>query len=261
MMRLTTIHPARRTLARVVATASAAALLAATAGCAAHAQADKPALAAQAPMTPAAMPALPAPPRGGPAPKPLAGDDRPAVAQAVVSRFLTNPDGDIDGFLASDGTLVSVPPHLGSQLGAMVRPGDAVQVSGRRDAAGNLRAQRIVEQRSGRQLVDQAPPPGAPAMPPEARSARLARLSAQGKVAHVTTAPRGEADGVILADGTVIKLTPPVAQQFPDLVKVGADVVAQGYGTRNQYGTSLQVTAFGPPGNVQRIHERAPMLP
>ena len=76
-------------------------------------------------------------------------------------------------------------------------------------------------------------------------------------MAHVTTAPRGEPDGVILADGTVIKLTPPVAQQFPTLVQTGVKVAAQGYGTRNQYGTALQATAFGSPGNLTRLYDRA----
>jgi hypothetical protein len=75
-------------------------------------------------------------------------------------------------------------------------------------------------------------------------------------VAHITTAPRGEPDGVILADGTVIKLTPPVAQQFPRLVQSGARVSAQGYGTRNQYGTALQATSFGSPGNLTRLYDR-----
>ena len=78
---------------------------------------------------------------------------------------------------------------------------------------------------------------------------------------RITTAPRGEPDGVILVDGTVIKLTPPVAQQFPSLVQAGARVSAQGYGTRNQYGTALQATAFGSPGNLTRLYDRAPPNP
>jgi len=62
---------------------------------------------------------------------------------------------------------------------------------------------------------------------------------------------------VILTDGIVIKLTPPVAQQFPTLLQAGANVSAQGYGTRNQYGSALQATAFGTPGNLTQLYDRA----
>jgi hypothetical protein len=33
-------------------------------------------------------------------------------------------------------------------------------------------------------------------------------------------------------------------------------VSAQGYGTRNQYGTALQATSFGSPGNLTRLYDR-----
>ena len=66
---------------------------------------------------------------------------------------------------------------------------------------------------------------------------------------------------MILTDGTVIKLTPAVAQQFPTLLQAGASVAAQGYGTRNQYGTALQATAFGAPGNLTQLYDRMPPGP
>ncbi|CAG9192335.1 conserved exported hypothetical protein [Paraburkholderia caribensis] len=256
-------YPRRHATARVLNAIHVTALVVASAGCAAQTQPEPPA-APPPPVATGAMPPVPPrdmapmvpfpPPRGG---GPLA-DVGPAVAaQGTVSRFLINPDGDVDGFLTSDGVLVHFPPHMGAQLTATVRPGDEVQVSGWRNAAGNLTAQRIIDTRSGQQLVDQPPQPGALPLPRELRGAGLSRLSAQGQVAHVTTAPRGEPDGVILADGTVIKLTPPVAQQFPTLVQTGVKVSAQGYGTRNQYGTALQATAFGSPGNLTRLYDRA----
>jgi hypothetical protein len=228
-----------------------AVLLVMSASCAAQPQppADAP------PPPPAAVPAPPPPP-----PAPSADQGSAVTTQATVTRFLTNPDGDVDGFLTGDGALVHFPPHLSTQLTSAVRAGDSVQIDGWRDAGGNLRAQRITDTRSGQQLIDQPPMPGARPlpMPRELRGAGLSRLSVQGQVAHITTAPRGEPDGVILADGTVVKLTPPVAQQFPTLVQTGANVSAQGYGTRNQYGTALQATAFGTPGNLTPLYDRAP---
>ncbi len=260
-----------RAAARALSAASLATLIAASTVCAAQTQTTSPAaLTAASPAAPpvaaGAMPPAPAPAPDTaaalpPGPAPLGADGVPATAQGTVARFLVNPDGDVDGLLTSDGTLVHFPPHMGTQLTSAVRPGDSVQISGWRDAGGALAAQRITDLRNGQQLVDQPPLPGTQPLPPDLRGAALSRLSAQGEVAHVTTTPRGEPDGVILADGTVIRMTPPVAQQFPALVQTGAKVSAQGYGTRTRYGTALQATAFGPPGNLTKLYDRAPPAP
>ncbi|MEX3968427.1 hypothetical protein AB4Y42_40790 [Paraburkholderia sp. EG286B] len=180
------------------------------------------------------------------------------MAQGTVIRFVTNPEGDVDGFILTDGSLVHFPPHLGTQLVAAVRRGDAVRVAGFTDGNGDVKAQQIVNQRTGQQLFDQPPPPDAPRPPPALRGAGLVRLSAQGEVMRVTTAPRGEPDGVVLHNGTVIKLTPHAAQQFTSLLRPGASVAATGYGTRNQYGEALQATAFGTPGNLTRLYAAFP---
>ncbi|PMS32195.1 hypothetical protein C0Z20_27175 [Trinickia symbiotica] len=180
------------------------------------------------------------------------------VAQGTVSRFVINPEGDVDGFILSDGSLVHFPPHLGTQLVAAVRPGDAVQIAGFMDGSGDVKARQIVNQRTGQQLFDQPPPRDVPRPPPALRGAGLVRLSAEGEVMRVTTARRGEPDGVVLRNGTVIKLTPGAAQQFVSLLRPGASVAATGYGTRNQYGEALQATAFGTPGNLTRLYSNFP---
>jgi len=263
-MQSTSTKASRRNTARIASAMSLTALLAISAGCVAQTQ---PPVAPAPPVAAAGLPpppppgAAPVPPPPGPSPAPLADEGTAVTTQATVSRFLINPDGDVDGFLTGDGALVHFPPHMSAQLTSAIHPGDSVQIEGWRDAGGNLKAQRITDARSGQQLTDQPPLPGAQPLPRELRGAGLSRLSAQGQVAHVTTAPRGEPDGVILADGTVIKLTPPVAQQFPRLVQTGARVSAQGYGTRNQYGTALQATSFGAPGNLTRLYDRAPPNP
>jgi hypothetical protein len=248
-----TQYPSQRITVRLASAMSLAAMLAASAGCAAQPQ-------------PAATPVVPprvavAVPPPAPGPGPVAGTAAIATTQATVARFLTNPDGDVDGFLTDEGMLVRFPPHMSAQLTSAVRAGDNVQVSGWRDDGGNFIAQRITDTRSGQQVIEQPPMRGSPPLPRELRGAGLTRLNAQGQVAHVTTAPRGEPDGVILSDGTVIRLTPPVAQQFATLVRTGAMVSAQGYGTRNRYGTALQATSFGSPGNLTQIYDRIPSTP
>jgi hypothetical protein len=175
-----------------------------------------------------------------------------------VSRFVVNPEGEVDGFLLGDGSLVHFPPHMSSQLVSVVHPGDPVRIAGFRDGAGNVTAQQITNDRTSQQVVDQPPPVNAMRVPPALRGAGLVKLSVKGTVARITTAPRGEPDGVMLSNGTVIKMPPPVAQQFANLMRPDVVVAASGYGTRNQYGEALQATAFGTPGNVTQLYDKAP---
>lgn len=193
-----------------------------------------------------------------PPPPPLAAAETPAVVSGTVKRFLINPEGDVDGMLLTDNNVVMFPPHLGAQVTASASAGDNVRVSGSTIPGGTLRAQQIVNVRTG-QTIDDGPSRLAPGMPdprlPNAlRGGGLIKIEASGSVVRVTTAPRGEPDGVLLADGTVIKLTPPVATQFAGLLRPGTVIAAQGYGTRNQYGESLQATAFGTPGNLTQLY-------
>lgn len=84
------------------------------------------------------------PPSGAGSASPVAGQlapTPPVATQAAgssstvsgkVERWLVNPNGDTDGFLLSDGTQVSFPPHLSTTLLQLVKAGDAVEVTGLR---------------------------------------------------------------------------------------------------------------------------------
>ncbi|CAB3763776.1 hypothetical protein B7G54_25565 [Burkholderia puraquae] len=199
-----------------------------------------------------AMPPPPAPPRPR-APVPaVPGNDTAsdALVSGTLSRLTINPEGTVDGFVLTDGTLVRLPPHLGSQLTALVKTGDRVTVAGERRVDDEIRARVVRNDGTGASLSDQ---PHAP--PPMLRGVNLARLSVSGVVRRVTRAPRGEPDGVMLDSGAIVKLTVPAAQQFGALLVPGERVAAVGYGTRNAYGEALQATAFGAPGHVVNLYD------
>ncbi|WP_213779382.1 hypothetical protein [Caballeronia sp. dw_276] len=214
--------------------------------------------AQNAPMPPDAAP----PPVAGNAPPPPLdpGAAQPAttasVTTGVVKRYLINPEGDIDGLLLGDDSLVRFPPHVGASVAAIAAPGDSIRVNGFAEPGGALRVQQVTNTRSGQSAIDQPPAVNTQRLPPSLRGVGLVKLDASGRVLKVTTAPRGEPDGVLLADGTVIKLTPPGARQFPALLQPGALVAAHGYGTRNRFGQSLQATSFGTPGNLTPLYGR-----
>ncbi|HIE1295741.1 MULTISPECIES: hypothetical protein [Burkholderia] len=174
-----------------------------------------------------------------------------ALVSGTLSRLTINPEGTVDGFVLTDGTLVRLPPHLGSQLTALVKTGDRVTVAGERRVDDEIRARVVRNDGSGASLSDQPRAPVAPML----RGVNLARLSVSGVVRRVTRAPRGEPDGVMLDSGAIVKLTVPAAQQFGALLAPGERVAAVGYGTRNAYGEALQATAFGAPGHVVNLYD------
>jgi hypothetical protein len=173
----------------------------------------------------------------------------------VVKRYLINPEGGVDGMLLTDNTLVMFPPHLGTQVTATVAPGARVRIVGDTMPGGTVRAQQIINDKTDQAIADQPPPLR---LPRDLRGTGLVKLEVSGSILRVTTAPRGEPDGVLLADGTVVKLTPSVASQFGSLLQPGTVIAAQGYGTRNRYGESLQATAFGTPGNLTPLYNPQP---
>ena len=220
---------------------------------------------AQTPAPPrpeaAAAPRPPAPPR------PPAGPEADAPRQQMqmqvegrIARFVINPEGSVDGLVLDNDTLVRFPPHMGAQVVGSFKVGAPIKVMGMRSAGSDLRAAQLSSPDGGVRLVDQPPAPDGdrPPPPPAIRGASLVKLSASGEVARMTTAPRGEPDGVMLRDGTVIKLTPPGAQQFTDLLKPGSKIEAQGYGSQNQYGKALQATAFGASGKLRPLYNPQP---
>ncbi|WP_295551379.1 hypothetical protein [uncultured Pseudacidovorax sp.] len=204
-----------------------------------------------APM-PEARPGALAAPTSEPRPMPVAGPMGlpPAVqaqAQASVSgtlaRWLINPNGEADGLLLQDGTQVSFPPHLSAELTALAQPGERIDVSGWRATEGGvLQAQQVSVR--GRTVADQPPAPGAVPPAPRAMGA-LAAMDAGGRIVRVLSSGRGDVNGVLLEDGTIVRFPPHVGRMIGGLLQPGAPLYAQGWGTRSPLGTALEATRLG----------------
>src|SRR5580700_6987358 len=57
-------------------------------------------------------------------------------ARGIIKQYTLTPRGDVDGLILNDGTEVTLPPHLASQIVFAVRPGDAVTIPGLKLAPG-----------------------------------------------------------------------------------------------------------------------------
>ena len=133
-----------------------------------------------------------------------------ASISGTVAHYTLAPRGEVDGFVLSDGTQVHVPPHQAAALVFTARLGDAVAVQGRRTGP-VIEAAAIRNQASGAALENSGPDHAGPG-----------RVS--GKVQFLLHGPKGEANGAILEDGTVLRLGPGEAGRLAP----GRAVVAEG---------------------------------
>lgn len=184
----------------------------------------------------------------------------PAI-QGTVAQYSLTPRGDVDGLILADGTEVRTPPHLGAQLSQAVKPGDAVTIRGLR--ARNLplvQAMQVSNDAGGASVTDTGPGdgprgPGGPDGGPGGPDARprgpadQPALTAQGRVKAALHGPRGDINGALLEDGTIIRLPPPEAQRLASQIAPGATVYVQGPGYAGPLGRVIAARAIGPDAN------------
>ena len=178
-------------------------------------------------------------------PRPSPASFQTTVVQGSVTQYLMNPDGFVDGLLLSNNAIIRFPPHLGQVLTQTVSPRDVVRVEGFFESPGILHASSIIDLQSQRSVVD-TPPSARHPRPPRPGSGSRQPLSANGTIRVLTRGKRGDVNGVVLSDGTVIHFPPPVGVRFVLLLREGNALAATGYGTSNEYGRSLEAAAVGP---------------
>jgi hypothetical protein len=190
---------------------------------------------------------------GGPGPPPASFQT--TVVEGVVAQYLMNPDGFVDGLLLSNNTIIRFPPHLGQVLARTVSPQDIVRVEGFFESSGTFHASSIIDLQSQRTVDDH---PSAPGHSPPPRPGSLPRqsLTANGAIRVITHGKRSEINGVVLADGTVVHFVLADGRQYSNLLRVGNQFAATGYGTSNEYGRSFEATAIGP--SINQLETLAP---
>ncbi|HEV2186279.1 MAG TPA: hypothetical protein VGR70_03680 [Stellaceae bacterium] len=163
-------------------------------------------------------------------------DQLPAFHGKVTSYSLTVKD-EVDGVILDDGTEVHIASRLSSELTFAIKPGDAVTVHGlKATAAAMVQALSIANDASGARIVDTFQP----ANPPDRPADTPPRMfEARGRIKMPLHAPDGRVDGVLLEDGTIIRLAagynPPA-----DCLAAGKDIVATGTGVTSLLGKVME---------------------
>jgi hypothetical protein len=165
------------------------------------------------------------------------------ATKGMVSRYTLTPRGDVDGLILADGTEVHFPPHLSTQLVYAVKPGDAVTVRGLKALNSPLIAAiAITNDATGYTVVDLGPGAGLGPGPHGASQA----MSLQGRVQTSLHGARGELNGAMLEDGTILRLPPPEADRLATLLMPGQTIVVEGDDLTTRMGRVVDVQAIGP---------------
>jgi hypothetical protein len=168
-------------------------------------------------------------------------DNEVKEARGTVLNYLLNPRGEVDGLLLEDGIFIKFPPHLGRELAQVAKPNDEVVAIGPLEGPKLLRGHVIVNPKTDTALRDIKP------IPPERANFvdPLRPLRAEGKIKYPKRNAHGEIDGAILEDGTILQFPPQPDEAFVEQLESDQPLCAVGFGTSNEYGTSIATAMLG----------------
>lgn len=189
-------------------------------------------------------------------------NDNPVEIEGTLQRYLLNPHGDVDGFLLSDGTQIKFSAHMSSDFTSIVSPKDNIRVSGYHENAKVFRAKAVTNTKTSETLVETKLPGSSEELTdkkgnlvaPNVKSKKyfskkelredLVEMSAQGKIKNHLFGKNGEVVGVILADESIVYLAPQILSTSKVNTEIGKNLKAQGFGTQNSLGKSLEATSI-----------------
>ncbi|HEY6431343.1 MAG TPA: hypothetical protein VIZ17_05125 [Acetobacteraceae bacterium] len=155
--------------------------------------------------------------------------------QGQVTAYSVTPRGDVDGLILDNGQQVHLPPHLSVALVFAVRPGDTVTVQGTKPKDGSVvDAVSVTNDKTG-QKVERMP----------AGQADAASMQAEGPIKLQLYDPRGQLNGVMLADGTQIYLPPSAAEARAADLAPGHSLYVEGTGYAGPLGKSIAARELG----------------
>jgi hypothetical protein len=159
----------------------------------------------------------------------------PKTVRGTVKRFTTLTNGEVNGMVLSDGSVVVWPAGQGKRFTGILARGDRAEATGRLTKA---RGETVLEVTTVTNLSSKATrevdlPPAAP---PAAAIPRLRTV--RGVVRRLTVAPKGGVDGMELKDGTIVHW-PPDEKRFTTIVAKGDRVEVTGTPTPTARGDEV----------------------
>lgn len=183
------------------------------------------------------------------------GQKTAAEASGVVSRFITTPDGAVDGFLLEDGMQIRFPGYMSTMVTDTVAVGDAVSVKGEESSSNAMWADQIVTPKNAKTIIVTSEAKGQMLAPRRERQKAFKdvnNITVRGEIETLLLEPTGEVSGFLLTEGSVVRLpndirTPTKAYDLGQYVEV------TGYGSENKFGKSVEATTVQRQGSEYEI--------
>jgi hypothetical protein len=159
------------------------------------------------------------------------------MLKGTVAQYSLTPRGDVDGLILADGTEVFWPPHFSTHLVFSIRPGDAVTIQGSKSKVGvtpMVVAESVTKDATSVTVANMGPP-----SPPKP-------LDDEGRIKAQLHSWGGTLNGVLLENGTIVRLPPPEAKRLAANLVVGKLLHASGDGAASPLGRVIAAHEIGP---------------
>lgn len=166
-----------------------------------------------------------------------------------VAQYDLSFRGGVDGVILADGTEVHTPRRLESEIAAAVKPGDSITIHGLKARELKLvQAVSLTNDATAKTLVDVGQEDGADNRRRRNSGTRTPSVQgdAQGTIKMPLHDTRGDVDGVLLQDGTIVHLPPASATRLAAILATGKPLFARGDINASALGKVINASAIGP---------------
>jgi len=179
----------------------------------------------------------------GTEPHPPSFRKRP-VAEGEVRCYVLDPRGDVEGLILKDGAHMYITSRAADKLVNAIKPGQHVRVHGQRHEGDLLvHADVILNVTTG--TIFTVPFRLDLPAPEQEQHLSMTEMTAQGTIQVLLVhAMKGIVQGMMLSDGTQVRLPPDVNDELRRSFRVGVHVLVEGNGTANEHGRCLEALAM-----------------
>jgi hypothetical protein len=165
------------------------------------------------------------------------------VADGIVARYLMDPRGDVEGLLLTDGTQIHVTSRISDELVKAIKPGNHVRVHGSRKQGEVLVQPDVIVNLTDGSSFSVPLRLDLP-LPPKEDRLSMTPMKAGGTIQVLLHGNNGEVRGMVLSDGTQVRLPPDVSDEFRRSLRAGENVNVEGYGTENTSGRAIEALSM-----------------
>jgi hypothetical protein len=170
------------------------------------------------------------------------------LIKGTIERFTVNGQGELDGLILDTGAsiikLVHFPSHMAHDVGAVLKQGDEVGVRGLKPRDADVIAAVALECANGVEIIDRGPTND---LARRISAFKQLPMSAEGKIRLTLFTPKGKVRGVLLEDGTILRMTLKLAEQIKERLRPGASVEVHGTGCETPHGRVIEVHQMATP--------------